>query len=455
MTKSLYTILFTMLAINLGLTQWTSGSTTQPRFHLAATALEDQLFFAGGTSSPQLEPSDLVEIYNTTNASWSFDQLSVARSFPAAVASVNKVFFAGGMNIITGENYDIVDIYDVENESWSQDNLSAPRNAVTAVAVGDKILFAGGAVLSAFFQEYETSDVVDIYDLTNDVWTTEHLSQARFLMGATVVGDKAYFAGGVTDNDIESNRVDIYDSTTGTWMVDSLSEARLFVSALSLDGKAYFAGGQNTASESSDVIDIYDPENGSWEIASLSVPRGVVNAVTFCGKAYFIAGGKTNWDIKVIVDSQDIIDVYDPVSDSWEVDLLPFRRTYGAVAANEEELVIVGGFDAESANIWASADILNCTLSSVEHVINQNDWQIYPNPGSSSKPLGIRIQNPAITPKNILIYNSLGEVVFEKSLTGLESCIELNTSSLSPGNIYYVRILALGGRTGIKSIVIH
>ena len=70
------------------------------------------------------------------------------------------------------------------------------------------MLFAGGWTGTA------ASSVVDIYDLETGQWSTSALSQGRQYMACATVGDKAIFAGGVTQAYPSSvtDVVDIYDA---------------------------------------------------------------------------------------------------------------------------------------------------------------------------------------------------------------------------------------------------
>ena len=71
------------------------------------------------------------------------------------------------------------------------DQLSQARNLLSATTVGNKAIFAGG-----YSSVVGSSDVVDIYDADSDTWSTYQLSQSRSNMGATTVGNIAFFAGG-------------------------------------------------------------------------------------------------------------------------------------------------------------------------------------------------------------------------------------------------------------------
>ncbi len=74
------------------------------------------------------------------------------------------------------------------------------------------------------------SNVVDIYDISSDNWSTFILSQARSALAATTVNNLALYAGGWDGTRIR-NLVDIYNDTSKSWFTTTLSQARRFFSA--------------------------------------------------------------------------------------------------------------------------------------------------------------------------------------------------------------------------------
>ena len=188
--------------------------------------------------------------------------------------------------------------------------LSQKRFGLAATTVGNKAIFAGGRTVGG-----AVSDVVDIYDMslgapTNPAaWSTAKLSQAREWLCAVTVGDKAIFAGGRLSDSSGTffDRVDIYDASSGTWTTASLSQARYALAATSVGGKAFFAGGCGWYI-SYNTVDIYDSSLGSptnpaaWSTFTLSQARGWLSAVTVGDKAVF-AGGYGPYS--------DVVDIYD------------------------------------------------------------------------------------------------------------------------------------------------
>ena len=78
------------------------------------------------------------------------------------------------------------------HNTWSVASLSEPRSEIAAATVGNKVFFAGGEK----DLNYNTSDRVDIYDITSNTWSTALLSEPRSFISAITANNKIYFAGG-------------------------------------------------------------------------------------------------------------------------------------------------------------------------------------------------------------------------------------------------------------------
>jgi hypothetical protein len=70
---------------------------------------------------------------------------------------------------------------------------------ITATSVDNRYAFFAGGVLS---------NVVDIFDSLSGMWNTTTLSQARWYLAATSLGNLAFFGGGLTGGNQPFNVVD-------------------------------------------------------------------------------------------------------------------------------------------------------------------------------------------------------------------------------------------------------
>jgi hypothetical protein len=183
-----------------------------------------------------------------------------------------------------------VDIYNAETNTWSTATLSQARSLLVAASVGNKALFAGGTY----------SDVVDIYNADTNTWSTAKLSQGRSYLSATAVGSKAFFAGGSISSGGKSSVVDIYDAGTNTWSTATLSQARNNLSATTVGNKALFAGGED--SHLSNLVDIYDADTDTWYTKTFSQARAYLCATAVGSKALFAGGLADNGVYSNVVD---------------------------------------------------------------------------------------------------------------------------------------------------------
>jgi hypothetical protein len=240
----------------------------------AASAAGALVLFAGGLfefDSDSYSLSRVVSVYNTTTKGRSSAFLSQARFSLSGAAWGTKVLFAGGTTAqdpyrwtATTVASDVVDICDTANMSWSTAQLSQPRANLAGAAGGGKVLFAGG------YDGSQYSSVVDIYDAATGAWSTAALSQARSGLAAAAAEGKVFFAGGF-DGTEYSNVVDIYDTATGTWSTATLSQARSDLAAAGWGDQVFFAGGY-AAGGPSDVVDIVTlPEPTSLLLLCLGV----------------------------------------------------------------------------------------------------------------------------------------------------------------------------------------
>ncbi len=198
-------------------------------------------------------------------------------------------------------------------------NLSQGRYWLAATTVGNKALFAGGA---------GGGDVVDIYNTDTDTWSTARLSQPRRQLSATTVGNKAMFAGGGNYSDV----VDIYNVDTDTWSTATLSQARNSLAATTVGNKAVFAGG--SAPGASDVVDIYDADTDTWSTATLSVGRSNLVATTVGNKAMFAGGGSYI----------DVVDIYNADTDMWSTATLSQGRSDMSATTLGNKAFFAGGY---------------------------------------------------------------------------------------------------------------
>jgi hypothetical protein len=171
-----------------------------------------------------------VDIYDLSSNTWSTGSLSEARIGFSAVSFGDKIYFAGGENYLSysyagGDTYsskvisDRVDIYNSTNEAWSTSSLSRPRSRLAGIAATSKIFWAGGvdAVIHDNGQySLEATGSIDIDDINSASLTTECLSQPGSPT-AVLGNDKIIFA-------TTGNKFDMLDLATNTWFIGVLNQ---------------------------------------------------------------------------------------------------------------------------------------------------------------------------------------------------------------------------------------
>jgi hypothetical protein len=219
------------------------GNLSIPRGGIGSVVAGNKIFFAGGRDYTSI--FSRVDIYDMSSQTWSTAELSLPREGVKAVACGNKVFFAGGMNSSGGVSR--VDIYDLTTQSWSTAELTYPvgygGGYLVAAAVGNKVLFAN-TLTSYGYPSGMTSVWVDIYDVSNQSWSSSVLSETRYGFKAVTADNKVYFSGGITNDAAPTSKtIDIYDNTTGNWSTSALTEPKAFHGGIYKNGKIFWAGG--------------------------------------------------------------------------------------------------------------------------------------------------------------------------------------------------------------------
>jgi hypothetical protein len=97
------------------------NSLTQPRSELAATSVGNLVLFGGGQTNG-IQPSNVVDIFNSTSQTWNNTTLSQARSHLAASSIREIVAFGGGWDGST--IYSVVDMLNVTSNIWFTLNLN-------------------------------------------------------------------------------------------------------------------------------------------------------------------------------------------------------------------------------------------------------------------------------------------------------------------------------------------
>lgn len=244
---------------------WTSITLPDSTCFGQALHVGNKIMIAGhlkrfNSSLSILVPSDLVFVYDEITQTLSVDTLSQARTFIAAATDGTIAIFAGGSHEFNKVS-DVVDIYNSSTDTWSTATLSQARCNLAAIFAGGKFFFAGGAGQGTNLS-YNT---VDIFDGTT--WTTAELCEARVGLTASSVGDKVFFIGGGNVNSqallytSQSSVVDIFDISQNSWSSNFMNYSKVTHTSISAGNKVFVAGGIS-GSSTLNCLEVYDTTVG-------------------------------------------------------------------------------------------------------------------------------------------------------------------------------------------------
>ena len=202
-------------------------------------------------------------------------ELSVGRGHIGAASAGNKVLFAGGMN----DNYDgvdVVDIYDVSTNTWSTNYLNGEK-IVSATSLNNKIYFAGGG-----------TNEVEVYDGSSNLWSVITRSEPTFSMANIAFGNTIYWAGGNIGSST-SDKVEMYNVITGKSTFHQLSAARKNFQAVLKNNRILFYTGYPYSNN----VDVYDINIQTWSACSIVQSPNNAGIISADNKVY-VAGGDIN-----------------------------------------------------------------------------------------------------------------------------------------------------------------
>src|SRR4030095_7831402 len=312
---------------------------SQTREGIAVASVGNKILFAGGYTGSYTSGFQYytrVDIFDISTNLWTTAELSEPRTAMGTAVLGNKIFFAGG-NWSTS-----IDIYDAAANTWSTAALSIGRSYIAAASAGDKVLFAAG-IGQGFFSPHWPAPPLDIYNASTNTWlsgilpdrpTNNSIGEAG--IAATTIGNKIYFAGNASDwfawdfGTITST-INIYDVSNNSWSTSNLSIPRGFMASIAVGNKNYWAGGLYAQPPSLffNLVEIRDAITGVSTFNCLFQPNAFFSAVLKNNKIVFFTsdidgsiGGSAN-------SVNNKFDIYDINTNTWSIGVLPVN-IYGS-----------------------------------------------------------------------------------------------------------------------------
>lgn len=259
------------------------------------------------------------------------------------VSSANlgkDIYVIGGFDQ-NGHATDIVEVYNVDNHSWSTGSgpLSEPLHHTAALSYSNKVYVIGG-----FTDSDEPSDKLYVYDPMTNKWSEDKaMPTARGALNVNLVGDIFYAIGGaIYGHPLSVNEA--YDPNTDTWTTKApMPTPRHHAASSSENGSIYIIGGRVSGSlDNVNITERYDPKSNDWSVGLADMPseRSGIAAASV-GDAIYVFGGEYNGG------TFDNNERYNPLNNTWNIEpsMPTSRHGLGAVAIDDKIFVIGGGHE--------------------------------------------------------------------------------------------------------------
>ena len=246
-----------------------------------------------------------------------------------------------------------------EGQWESRAPLPSNRTEVAVAELDGKIYVMGGYK----YYGIVTSRAVDVYDPQTDRWEEKaSLPGGRQHPAAAAVNGKLYFIGGFTPiwnwhtltkwEDNPARDVWEYDPGQNRWRARApMPTARGALAVGVIDGKIYAVGGKKDRKEQGEgkqkgkmeilnTLEVYDPVSDTWQtLPPMPTPRDHLTAAVLNGRLYVIGGRQGG-----IGSSMTVNEMYDPKKQRWITKApMPSKRSGIAAAVFGRQIYIFGG----------------------------------------------------------------------------------------------------------------
>ena len=243
------------------------------------------------------------------------------------------------------------------------------------------------AIVAASLSNPDTTARANATTIAFPAWQTEApMPTPRYRLAAThLPGDIHYYAIGGLGGDtwtlpLAANQR--YNACTGRWeAMAPMPTPRGNISAAALDGKIYVPGGYDANAPSGqrqlDVLEIYDPASDSWSGgAALPEPLSGVAVAAHGGRLYAFGGITADGSLS------NRAFVYDPAADAWQAKApMPGGgRAFAAAATLNDQVYVAGGWYVNTVEVYDPASDTWSTAASMN--------QARQSPGLTAAPDG-------------------------------------------------------------------
>jgi N-acetylneuraminic acid mutarotase len=252
-----------------------------PRSHLLVAAVNGKIYAIGGGG-----PIGTNEEYAPALDNWTEKTSMPSPKQSFAIATFNgKIYCIGGLGeVVSADNK----VYDPANDSWeNKASMPTARYGLLANTIDGKIYCMGGVKLLGYNQGYQELNNNEVYDPSNDTWTTKAPMPNSAGYASAVVDNKIYVIG--------SGAIQIYSPETDSWSTGALPLVNITLGANGQSSSAAASTGFMAPKRiyvyDGASLQIYNPQNDSWAFgAAPPTNRQYLGIVNVNDTFYFIGG---------------------------------------------------------------------------------------------------------------------------------------------------------------------
>ncbi len=272
------------------------------------------------------------------------------------VLNNHDIYVIGGFDE-SGKVTDIVEIYNITNNTWTKATpLPEPLHHTAAASYNDKIYVVGG-----YTSPWSPSNKLFIYDPVQNKWLEgKQMPTARGALSVNFINGTLYAIGGSSDRPLNSNEA--YDPSSNTWTTKALMPtARHHAGSAVVDGKIFVIGGRVSGSlENISVNEAYDPEQDKWITNLEAMPTkrsGIAAAATATAPVnssnIYVFGGEE--PSKTFNNNEK----YDARTNKWtaEPPMPTARHGLGAVYIEDDKIYVIGGGPQPGLSVSSANEI--------------------------------------------------------------------------------------------------
>lgn len=263
------------------------------------------------------------------------------------------VYIAGGSNV-AGPRASF-DLYDSANDMWRPlPPMPSARERFGMAGFSGRIYISGGRSREMDQTAPSASDELWAYDTVSSDWVTKAAMPSKRVDHVMInVGDKLYVIGGSGEH---ADLIYVYDIVSNIWttLKTRMPKPRRNFGVAFDQTSIYIFGGISNKGKILADVDVFDAESESWSQQSpMQTPRAGV-AATFLGGRLHVAGGSTPDPAQTF--NEHLSRKPDDTSWRTEPELPTARHTAAYVQAGDKWIVIGGGAAAGFYTLFSAAD---------------------------------------------------------------------------------------------------